>query len=295
MGASLGSHLFWLARRFTMTLECGHDQRRIRCAFDFSNPERLDPPLPARVRCSECPATPSRGGGPKPKKPPVYDPMIAALVTAMHKVDPRQESLLDWIQIYGRYVADDAWRARAYAAMACRAIDEYLPLTGNPAADGVRAAIAAWSADPSVELRAVVRTATRRLYGSQRSGGDWCAHRGIISAATIISPAPHNIAGILDCLTWDFGTRATYYCRLWDLRFQHDAVRKHEAEAFLADDPETISAANARAQAIMAEAAVVMRETWPTLDNKHLGLATELLAAYEGVVALAPDQKPVDA
>ena len=61
-GQQLGPHQFWMARRYEMTLECGHVHARIRDAYHGERPEHLRPPLPRRVRCAECAGCPECAG-----------------------------------------------------------------------------------------------------------------------------------------------------------------------------------------------------------------------------------------
>src|SRR5262249_19640050 len=162
------------------------------------------PPLPKNVRCSGCRPVPSRGRARRRKPDPVFDPVVGNLVAAMCRADPsRQDTLLRWVDRYGRYVPDEARRGRAYAAVALRVIGTYLPDTTNPHARAVRAAVARWSEEPTGENRVEIRRATRRLYGAQHRDGDWYAHRGIIEGSKITSPFPHNVRGALNSPTWD--------------------------------------------------------------------------------------------
>lgn len=53
MGPELGKpHYFWMDRRYTMSLECGHQQAHIRSNFNYLPPEEL---MPERVRYKDYP------------------------------------------------------------------------------------------------------------------------------------------------------------------------------------------------------------------------------------------------
>ena len=53
VGEELGDpRRFWLDRRYTMALECGHQQSRIKYNHKRLPPEEF---MPKRVRCKDCP------------------------------------------------------------------------------------------------------------------------------------------------------------------------------------------------------------------------------------------------
>lgn len=293
-GKALNPNYFWLTWEYSLELDCGHVQVRARCAYDFDPaPEKLTPALPARVRCSKCAAVPvQRRRPPTRRKPdPQFDPLVGHLVAAMRTAVPdREDDLLDWVTRFGRWVPDEARRARGYAAMSMVAIDAYLPDTRNRRAAAVRAAVATWSAEPSRDNRVAVSRAARRLYDSQERDGDWFAHRGVIDAAKIVSPAPHNIRGVLACPTWDAATRNTHYGRMWELRNGHDAARAEETAAFLDDDGDAVRRHNDTAQALAAELTAAVESGGPMFGEQHIPLADAMLAAYQAAVHVDQDQ-----
>lgn len=292
-GEALNPHYFWLTWEYTLRLDCGHTQVRARCVYDGSPaPEDLNPPLPGRVRCGDCPPVVPRPNfrHQKVKPAPVFDPVMGALVAAMCKAAPdRQDTLLGWVATHGRYVADEALRARAYGAMALVLIDTYLPATDNPHAFEVRDAVRRWAEAPTTENRAEARRATLRLYKSQHRDGDWYAHRGIIAAAKLTSTHPHNIHGALEAPTWDSTTRSVFYAGLWALRHEHDEsaglAKAARALAVVSDAAEVHADHHRERAAAMADdldRAVQAGE--PTLAEQHMDLAFSMLAAYQQAV-----------
>lgn len=289
-GTALNPNYFWLTWEYTLSLECGHTQVRARCAYNFDPaPDKLDPPLPKRIRCTACSPIPSRSRPRKHKPDPVFDPVVGNLVAAMCKAAPdQQDSLLEWVDRHGRYVPDEARRHRSYAAMALRAIDTYLPDTRNAHASAIRTAVARWADTPTDENRAEVRRAARRLYNAQRRDGDWYAHRGIIDAAKLASPHPHNVAGVVSCPTWDHATRSDFYNKLWAIRHEYDEVRDAETSAFLDDDGDSVRVNNAIAEDLTEEISQTASDHWPTLGQQHLELAASLLTAYQDAIQAEP-------
>lgn len=284
-GTALNPNYFWLTREYSLTLECGHVQVRARCAFEGSAPEKLNPPLPQRVRCANCPSVPSRGRSRNRKPDPVFDPVVGNLVGAMCKGAPeRQDSLLEWVDRYGRYVADEVQRDRAYAAVTLTVIDAYLPDTRNAHAHGVRAAVQRWSEDPTEENRDEIRRASRRLYDAQLRDGDWYAHRGIIEAVKITSPRPHNIQAVLECPTWDNATRSMFYNKLWALRNKHDEARTREEIALREDDGDGVRHHNNVADVLRDELIDACDGDRPVLGEQHVELAASMLSAYQGAL-----------
>lgn len=279
-GKALNPNYFWLTWEYTLSLGCGHVQVRARCAFEFDPaPEKLNPPLPKRVRCADCSPVPSSGRPRKRKRDPVFDPVVGKLVGAMCKATPAlEDSLLEWVDRYGRYVPDEAQRSCAYGSIAVSVIDTYLRDTRNSHALAVRAAVVRWSEEPTAENRAAVRRASRRLYQAQHRDGAWYAHRGIIDAAKITSPFPHNVDGVLNCPTWDNATRSGFYNRLWAIRREHDVARAREAAAFLADDGDGVRHHNNEADAVRDKLTQVSQ---PVLGEQHMELAASMLSAYQ--------------
>jgi hypothetical protein len=293
-GTALNSRYFWLTWEYTLTLVCGHAQVRARCVYDGDpSPAKLRPALPARVRCTHCPPIRAIGKPRAPKPHPVFDPVVGALVAALCTAVPeRQDEFLDWVDQHGRHMIELAARDRAYGAMALTVIDSYLPDTRNPHAAGVREAVARWAAEPTQAHRRQVRAAARRLYGAQRRDGDWYAHRGIIDATTLTSPAPHNIRAALTCPTWDNTTRSRFYNQMWALRGVHDAARGAATAAFLNGDTDGERGYTALAAVLRQETEQLARTDRPVLGAQHLDLATAMLATYQHALHPAPASRP---
>jgi hypothetical protein len=216
--------------------------------------------------------------------------MAGGLISAMCQGIPdRQDDLLDWATRHGRYVADPLRRARAYGALACVALDAYLPDTLHPAATAVRSAVEVWASDPSAENRAQVRRKVRRLYRSQHSkDGSWYAHRGIIDAAGIASPYPHNVRAVVKSPTWDSVTRAEFYARLWDLRDRFDSSQARTVLSLLIGEHELAHRHATDAQALQAELSTAFRTRQPVIGPQHADLASAMLTAYQRALSLPP-------
>src|SRR5699024_1073387 len=117
------------------------------------------------------------------------------------------DPLLEWIHRHGRYEPDETRRHRAYAAVARVIVDTYLPDTDNERATEVRTALEQWHQQPGEQTRTSVRTAAQRLYNAQQRDGSWDAHRGILQAAKLAAPHPHNVDAVTEAPTWDTDTR----------------------------------------------------------------------------------------
>lgn len=291
-GEALNPHYFWLTWEYTLRLDCGHTQVRARCAYSQDPaPEKLTPPLPECVRCADCPPKTSRNYRHQKVTPaPVFDPVMGALVAAMCKAAPDlQYTLIEWAANHGRYVPDEVQRCRAYGAVALLVIDTYLPGTQNPRAAEVRDAVQRWSDAPTADNRALARRATLRLYKSQRRDGDWYAHRGIIAAAKLTSPPPHNVHGVLECPTFDNVTRSVFYSGLWGLRHEHDEAaglaKAARALTAVSDAAEVHADYHSeRAAAMAAELNRAIQAGEPTLGEQHMDLAQAMLAAYQDAI-----------
>lgn len=285
-GEELNRHYHWLTREYTLALTCGHTQVRARLALGDPAPELLDPPLPKRVRCPDCPPAPSRGRGPKPRPTPRFDPVVGALVSALCRAMPaQQDPLLEWVERYGRWIEADTRRHRAYGAMALTAIENYLADTTHPQASAVHAAVATWTTEPTSQHRAEIRRASQRLYNTQHRHGDWYAHRGILTAAKITSPAPHNREAIVEAPTWDNPTRSHYYNQLRTLRVRHDAARTAETDALVALDGHGVDHHSQIAEQLAAELRRTSHTQQPVLGPQHHALAQAMLAAYQDTAA----------
>lgn len=282
-GTELNPHYLWLTREYTLHLACGHYQVRARFPGETStDPQYLDPPLPRRVRCGSCAPVPSRGTGRKTAKAaPAFDPVMAALVTDMCRAQPeRQDQLLDWIRYHGRYEIDETRRHRAYAAVARVVVDTYLPDTENERAEEVRAELEQWHNNPCAQTRAAVRTAAQRLYNTQLRDGKWFSHRGIISAAKLASPHPHNATAVTESPTWDSETRDAWAESLWHARASHDLHRDHEERAFRDGDTDDVAEHALVADEAARELDTMVRHHQPRIESRHLALCHAMLTAY---------------
>lgn len=290
-GEDLNPHYFWLTWEYSLWLECGHVQVRARCVFKRDPaPEKLQPPLPRRVRCAECPPVTSKGRARSRRPDPTFDPVMGNLVAALCQTVPAQrDSLLDWLNRHGRYVPDAQRRDRAYGAVALAVIDTYLPDTRNPHAPAVRDAVQRWTTDPGAEQRTQVRRATRRLYDSQDRDGDWFAHRGVIDAAKICSPHPHNIEGALCSPTWDNKTRSEFFNKLWSIRHEVDLNREGETGAVLDDNPVMVQIYSQVAESLGEKLRAVSDAEQPVLGEQHLALAISMLSAYQESVDVSTE------
>lgn len=305
-GTALNPHYFWLTWEYTMHLECGHAQVRTRCCYPSKcgkidpAPANLKPPLPERVRCADCTPVLSSGTPRQPKPAPVFDPVTGGLVAALCKTAPAlQDFLLAWADRFGRYAPDKVQRSRAYGAVALAVIDVYARDTLNPHAQRVRAAVERWSADSAAGNQTAVRQAARRLYDTQNRDGSWYAHRGIIDAAKLTSPHPHNIRGALACPTWDTATRSAFYGKLRAIRAEaDDAQFKGEIAALVAlklgQNPDSEYARlfedNARrhfgeVDTLRTEADRVIQADWPVPGEQHVDLVLSMLSAYAKALA----------
>lgn len=294
-GTALNSHYFWMTWEYSLRLDCGHTQVRARCAYSGDPaPDKLDPALPQHVRCADCPPNTSRRYRHQKVKPaPVFDPVMGALVAAMCKAAPDlQFTLIEWAANHGRYVTNEAQRCRAYGAVALTVIDTYLPATDNRHAPAVREAVQRWSETPTAANLVEVRRAAHRLYNSQHRDGDWYAHRGILAAAKITSPAPHNIHGVLDCPTWDSTTRSVFYAGQRALRHEHDDAAERGLTALVGGDEAGIREHGEVAAALRNELARVTQAGEPTLGEQHVPLAQAMLAAYQDAIASERGERP---
>jgi hypothetical protein len=124
--------------------------------------------------------------------------------------------------------------------------------------------------DSTEQNRAAARKDIRRLYDAQHGGGQWFANRGVIAAASAMTPA-RRIRGILDAITWDAETRAPFYDDLAAKRAVLDATAVVGTDEDIED---------ARSELDRA-----MSENWPTINATHVPVVKQLLSVYTRVVA----------
>lgn len=221
MGTALGNpHYFWMARRYTMTLECGHTEARVSSNFEQVKPEEL---MPKKVRCKECPPkrVPVRD-----KSNPKYDHVASALTAALlgaGKESERNEAL-DWVSKNGSWIDDDAERALVYGQVALGVFDVMMDGRTVKHSGLLRSDIEAWHREPSVTHRELVRRTSRRLYSAQHAqGNDWFAARALVCLGRVASMGKHSSSGIVEALTWDQQSREGFYERMWAARHAFDA------------------------------------------------------------------------
>lgn len=298
-GPELGNpHLFWLARQFTLKLECGHTDVRVK------NVRSLDETLgrlPKRIRCKSCPGE-TREAAIAPNPVPERDPFAVTLVTAALRHDAEhQDELLTWANVYTRWIPDDGLRAGARASVALTLIDGYLPLAhyGKDWVQGLRLreAITAWAENPTDGNRAAVPAAAKRAYGaqlSQRVGVErfesetahtaWFARRGIIAAAGIASTAPgHPADAILESITWDQKVRRNFYAGLRAKREGANALADQEIAYAEAGYPGLGSESTEQAWSEMQR---FYHDNYPTVDVTLAPIMRVLLEVYAAQINL---------
>lgn len=296
--ADLGPHQFWLARRYVLSLECGHQQSRIRNAFDGPDPALLQPPLPKKVRCESCPSAPTRSRPAPPRNAPTFDPLAVGLFRAMVQADPSQEDdALHWVCTC-RHLAEPREHAAVYGAVGLALFDRYLVDddhrgTAEPVA-ALRRALVRWADDPSADTRAALSVARRRLYDHQhRVGLTWTSVRGILEAANAAaSPPTLAVNGILRGITWDRVTREPLHSRAHLARWWLDAVAHSITDPTLerhgpgthgaVADPGSV---RAQRQAELRRADIELRQALSGLKNvpvgpQHVPVLASLIAAY---------------
>lgn len=302
-GKDLNPHYFWLAREFSLHLECGHVDVRVKnvtAMRSATTTAGIIASFPQRVRCSQCPPK-TVSTRPAPHQPdPPFDPIAGALAaTAMRLVPDRQDDLLAWVARYGRWLSDESQRSRAHGAVALHLIDTYTPTAesfdlnpsraGWPQAHAVREAVARWAHDPTGANRTAVQRAARRAYDGQntrRLDNNWIARRGIIAAAKVSSKTPHNVEGILEAITWDHQTRTSFYDQLWDLRHELDRVRATEVETPLPAENGPLGAWT-RAAFAQRESTLIENlhnlydQGYPAAEIQHLPLMLACIDAYQ--------------
>ena len=281
MGGDLGTHYFWMSRRYTMTLECGHQQARIGCNFHHLAPGDF---MPKQVRCGQCPPKKVKSKH-KPKQSPKYDEIAAALAASLIRLDPeREDGLLTWIATFGHRIEDPATRDYVHGSVALRFLDAVTEKTPVIHAAHMRAALTTWMHTPSAETKDALRKAIRRLYSAQHQNdatpGGWFAARSLIAVGRITGRAPANAKGILDAVTWDKDSRAPFYDRLWSTRRALDVSRMR----VLAHLPDADDGDCRRAVLDEQEAGEALETIWegemPELGRHHIGILLLLLDVF---------------
>lgn len=278
-GTELNPHYMWCTREFTLELDCGHGQVRAR----LRGPGEESPQFPQRVRCRDCPPVAarrrSRAGRRRPA--PQFDPVVAALITDMLQAAPdREDEFLEFIRHHGGYEPEPARRQRAYAAMARVVVEDYLPSTDNERAHAVHAALQQWHEQPTEPARTAVRRAAQRLYNSQLRDGQWFAHRGILDAAKLASPHPHNVAAVTEAPTWDTETRSEWQADLWAARAWHDLQRGAEELAVREGEHDVVAECAVEADDAARLLTELVENHQPRITRAHLGLCLAMLTAY---------------
>lgn len=277
-GKDLNPYYFWMAREFTLHLQCGHTDIRARDVYGRSvvtgadlSVEGIIASMPKRIRCKTCPPK-TITSRPKSKTPdPEYDPLVVALAMAARHADPNTETeMLTWLADNGRFVADPDARDRAHRAVIVELVDRYAEDAHPVHAPVATAAVHAWAADPTEENRQAARKLVRRLYSAQHSDGKWFANRGFVAAAACMAPAGRPTR-VLEAITWDAETRAPFYANLL-------------AERTLADANAAAGLATAAGDHI-SEVDRLLREEWPTISTSHIPAVRHLLETYHQATA----------
>lgn len=284
MGMDLGSPRYsWLARRYTLDLECGHKQVRI-----GSNVNNLPPSefMPKSVRCKDCRpmSVPS-----KARTHPKHDYLGNALSTAIQSVgtDMEREAAHAWVESHGGWVEDKADRAFVYASVAVFLLDMYLLGEQVRHAPDLRAAIVGWAHKPSKATKDRVRKIARRTYNAQHTAGnDWYTTRAVICLGRVASLGPVSANGIIESLTWDEASRGEFYSRLMEAQ---DRLDHERATGFLLagapGDPWAregeLERSSQAAQAAREDFERIWSEEYPRIAEHHLPLLLHLLYVYE--------------
>lgn len=285
MGKDLGHRsYFWLSRRYTMTLDCGHEQSRVSSNFHHLPPEKL---MPKKVRCTTCPTVSVPQSA--PKAPPKYDHLASTLAGSIlgASSEPQDENrTLSWVLEHGPWIDDPQVRAATYGAVALYTFDTMLDHKTVKHSTALRAAITTWANNPTADTKAEVRKATRRLYNTQNDkGNDWYTARALICLGRIASLGTQSAKGIVEALTWDKTSREGFYERLWEARHLMD---HHSAIAYRAaglnidpDERERYMAQTAQdALDAKAELSRIWHDEYPKVGSHHLPLLLRLLDIY---------------
>lgn len=268
-GPALGNpHYFWMDQRFTMTLECGHQEARVRSNFNSLPAEEF---MPKSLRCKECPAAQV----PVKEKPtPKHDHLASTLVGSILGIGSgaEQDAALSWVQKHGGWIENETVRAATYGAVAVFLFDTMLDDKTVKHSDELRSTIEAWANNPTADTKGQVRKTSRRLYGAQNSpGNDWYTARALICLGRIPSLGTNSAKGVVEALTWDKTSREGFYERLWAARHKLDRKTLLERMA-LADPQET--------QDAREEFAGIWNTQYPQVADHHLPLMMYLLEVF---------------
>lgn len=284
MGAELGNpHYFWLDRRYTMTLECGHVQARVRY-----NPDHLPPAefMPKRVRCKVCPGV----SVPVKERPaPTYDHLASALVGSILGVgtEADEDIALGWVREHGKWIEPQAVRAATYGTVAVYLLDTMLDGRTVRHAEVLRETILKWSRRPNEKTRAQVRKVARRLYNVQHAeGNDWFTARALVCLGRIASMDHRSARGVVEALTWDRNTREGFYERLWTARHYLDhqstqGLLVAGLEMDMGEREEALREIAEEAQEAKKELLRIWHDEYPQVGSYHLPLLLHLLSVFE--------------
>lgn len=275
-------HLFWMARRYTMSLECGHQDARISCNFHHLEPEDL---MPKRVRCKECPAesVPVRT-----KAAPKHDNLATALTGALLGIatEDEQGPILNWFQAHGAWIVNEEQRARVYGAVALAAFDMMAEGRTVKHSSDLRTSIELWSAEPSEENREQVRTIARRLYKAQHAPGNhWFSARALVCLGRVASMSKHSSSGLIEALTWDEKSREGFYADLLAARREFDRAAHLAVLSVTVEDDSRIrehmltDSVRSRITA-RDKMAKIWNERYPQISAHHAPALFRLLSAY---------------
>lgn len=292
MGPDLGNpHYFWLDRRYTMTLECGHVEARVKCNHKRLPPEEF---MPKRIRCKDCPGV----SVPLRKRPaPPYDYLASSLVGAIFGVgnDSDEDIALAWVQEHGRWIEDDRVRASIYGTVAVFLLDAMLDDKTVRYSDTLRSAIQAWASDPTDETKAGVRRAARRVYDTQKTdGNDWYTARALICLGRIASMGTTSAKGVVEALTWDRNSREEFYERLWAARHTMDYQASRQllvagVAMDMDDRDEALKEVARETQESREELSRIWNDEYPQVGGHHLPLLHHLLEVFAEAKARVSD------
>lgn len=284
MGADLGNpHYFWLDRRYTMTLECGHEQARVKFNHEHLPPEEF---MPKRVRCKDCP----RVSVPTRKRPsPKYDHLASTLVGAILGASDSGDDegiALAWVQEEGTWIEDERVRARTYGSVALFLLDTMLDDKTVRYSSALRNSIEEWAHDPKDRTKSKTRKNARRLYNAQHApGNDWLAARALICLGRITSMGSQSARGVVEALTWDRESREGFYERLWMARYRVDThapmgLLVAGVEADPGDREERLREISESMREAREELSRVWHEEYPEVGVHHLPLLMHLLEVF---------------
>lgn len=137
-----------------------------------------------------------------------------------------------------------------------------------------------------------MRRQCQRLYGSQHRYGNWFAHRGIITAARITAPYPHNVRAALQAPTWDHTTRSGFYNQLGAIRRAYDEQRTAEWAAFVDGDADGVHHHSGAAELLISQANQLHDQSQPALGIQHRQIVMTMITTYQTAVGGTATQKP---